>query len=63
VSAFAIVDPESGRMDGWYYSSRADVRRLADAMERETRRPLAVVQSSKPFPIPDHRRLILEQRP
>jgi hypothetical protein len=63
MSAYAIVDPESGLMDGWYYSSRADVRRLADAMERAARHPLAVVQSSKPFPIPDHRRLTLEPRP
>ena len=63
MTAFAIVDPESGRMDGWYYSSRADVRRLADAMEREARRPLAVVQTSEPFKIPDHRRLTLEPRP
>ena len=63
MSAYAIVDPESGLMDGWYYASRAAVRRLADDFERRTGRPLAVVATSAPFKIPDHRRLTLEARP
>ncbi len=60
MTAHAVVDVQSGLLDGWHYADFAAVRRIADDLQRTYGREFAVVSTTRAFPIPPHRRLRLE---